>query len=165
MPNKSKKNNANGKKSPLVLILLLILAVVVFGGGGYLFFELYKIKTSQGQSKNQISEHVEAAYYYVPLDSFTVNLMPEKNDDDHVLFIEVTLKVKDAPSEEFLKKIQPEVRSKLLILFSKQSAAQLATDDGKHQLMEDIKDSVVQFLPANQQKVITGILFNTFIVR
>jgi flagellar FliL protein len=165
MSNKLKKANANGKKSPLVLIMLLILATVVLSGGGYLFFEVLKIKNSSEQGKNEKPAQMETTYYYVPLESFTVNLKPENNEHDRVLFIEITLKVNDVNTEMSLQKIHPEVRSKLLILLSRQTSSQLATHDGKLKLMGDIKEALLQLLPENQKDIISGILFNTFIVR
>lgn len=61
------------------------------------------------------------------LDTFTVNL----GDADRVLYIGVTLRLKDEATRARLNEYLPEVRSRLLLLFSRQNAAELSTEAGK----------------------------------
>lgn len=57
----------------------------------------------------------------------TVNL----GDADRVLYIGITLRLKDEATRSRLSEYLPEVRSRLLLLFSRQDAAVLATEEGK----------------------------------
>lgn len=64
---------------------------------------------------------------FYALDTFTVNL----GDADRVLYIGITLRLKDEATRSRLSEYLPEVRSRLLLLFSRQDAAVLATEEGK----------------------------------
>jgi flagellar FliL protein len=60
----------------------------------------------------------------------------------------------------------PEVRSRMLLLLSRQDAAKLATDEGKKQLAADIKATLSTPLIASQPKQdITDVLYTAFILR
>ena len=51
---------------------------------------------------------------FFPLDTFTVNL----GDADRVLYVGITLRLKDEATRSRLNDYLPEVRSRLLLLFS-----------------------------------------------
>ena len=60
----------------------------------------------------------------------------------------------------------PEVRSRMLLLLSRQDATKLATDEGKKQLAADIKATLSAPLIAGQPKQdITDVLYTAFILR
>lgn len=67
---------------------------------------------------------------FLCLDTFTVNL----GDADRVLYIGVTLRLDRIETRQRLGEFLPEVRSRLLLLFSRQDANALATEDGKLKL-------------------------------
>jgi flagellar FliL protein len=58
---------------------------------------------------------------FFPLDTFTVNL----GDADRVLYVGITLRLKDEATRSRLNDYLPEVRSRLLLLFSRQDASTL----------------------------------------
>ncbi|CCJ87900.1 Flagellar biosynthesis protein FliL [Cronobacter dublinensis 582] len=96
------------------------------------------------------------------LDTFTVNL----GDADRVLYVGITLRLKDEATRQRLSDYLPEVRSRLLLLFSRQDASQLATDEGKQKLVEAIKQTLSAPLVAGQPKqVVTDVLYTAFILR
>ena len=99
---------------------------------------------------------------FYALDTFTVNL----GDADRVLYIGITLRLKDEATRQRLSDYLPEIRSRLLLLFSRQSADQLATDVGKQKLVDAIKETLAQPLVAGQPKqVVTDVLYTAFILR
>ncbi len=60
----------------------------------------------------------------------------------------------------------PEVRSRLLLLLSRQSAAALATEQGKQALVEQIKQALAPPLVKGQPpQVVDDVLFTAFILR
>jgi len=60
----------------------------------------------------------------------------------------------------------PEVRSRLLLLLSRQNAAQLATEQGKQALVGQIKQVMAPPLVTGQPaQVVSDVLFTAFILR
>jgi flagellar FliL protein len=99
---------------------------------------------------------------FFPLDTFTVNL----GDADRVLYVGITLRLKDEATRSRLNDYLPEVRSRLLLLFSRQDASMLATDDGKQKLVDAIKQTLSTPLVNGQPKQeVTDVLYTAFILR
>ncbi len=99
---------------------------------------------------------------FYALDTFTVNL----GDADRVLYIGITLRLKDEATRSRLSEYLPEVRSRLLLLFSRQDAAVLATEEGKKNLIAEIKTTLSTPLVAGQPKQdVTDVLYTAFILR
>nr|WP_276314950.1 flagellar basal body-associated protein FliL [Escherichia albertii] len=112
--------------------------------------------TRQGQQRAAPSP------VFYALDTFTVNL----GDADRVLYIGITLRLKDEATRSRLSEYLPEVRSRLLLLFSRQDAAVLATELGKQQLIATIKTTLSTPLVAGQPKQdVTDVLYTAFILR
>lgn len=100
--------------------------------------------------------------FFYALDTFTVNL----GDADRVLYIGITLRLKDEATRSRLSEYLPEVRSRLLLLFSRQDAAVLATEEGKQKLIAAIKATLSTPLVAGQPKQdVTDVLYTAFILR
>jgi len=58
------------------------------------------------------------------------------------------------------------VRSRLLLLFSRQDAAQLASDEGKRQLVTAIKETLSPpLVPGQPKQEVTDVLYTAFILR
>lgn len=82
-----------------------------------------------------------------------------------MLYIGVTLRLKDEATRARLNEYLPEVRSRLL-LFSRQNAAELSTEAGKQKLIAAIKETLAAPLVAGQPKqVVTDVLYTAFILR
>ncbi|HAK48850.1 MAG TPA: flagellar basal body-associated protein FliL, partial [Salmonella bongori] len=78
----------------------------------------------------------------------------------------VTLRLKDEATRARLNEYLPEVRSRLLLLFSRQNAAELSTQAGKQKLIAAIKETLAAPLVAGQPKqVVTDVLYTAFILR
>ncbi|HEY3590896.1 MAG TPA: flagellar basal body-associated protein FliL [Buttiauxella sp.] len=168
MPKKNKKNDSgSGKKSSIVILLLLLLVIAACGVAGFTFYEMNKMKKDVA-STDKVEEAVAVPVpMYVPLETFTVSLKPDsqENDSDHVLYIGLTLRVKNDESKELIEKFLPEIRSRLLILFSQQTSEYLSTDEGKRNLIDKIKTVANQPLADKHSANVTDVLFNAFILR
>ncbi|EHD04144.1 Flagellar biosynthesis protein FliL, partial [Salmonella enterica subsp. enterica serovar Wandsworth str. A4-580] len=75
-------------------------------------------------------------------------------------------RLKDEATRARLNEYLPEVRSRLLLLFSRQNAAELSTEAGKQKLIAAIKETLAAPLVAGQPKqVVTDVLYTAFILR
>lgn len=111
---------------------------------------------------DKAQQRVVPSPVFYALDTFTVNL----GDADRVLYIGVTLRLKDEATRSRLSEYLPEVRSRLLLLFSRQDAAVLATEEGKKNLIAEIKTTLSTPLVAGQPKQdVTDVLYTAFILR
>jgi len=169
MPNTTQKASAGGKKRTVVIIILALIIIVVGALAGYTFYQLHTMRSAL-QSGAEQSEALKKADpppppIYILLDSFTVSLQPGEKEGDRVLYIGLTLRLKDEPAAATLRQFLPEVRSRLLLLFSQQTAEALATDGGKVALRDNIKQVVNQPLADGQSVTVTDVLFNAFILR
>lgn len=71
-----------------------------------------------------------------------------------MLYIGITLRLKDEATRSRLSEYLPEVRSRLLLLFSRQDAAVLATEEGKKNLIAEIKPHFPpRLLPGNRNRM------------
>ncbi|EFE95162.1 flagellar basal body-associated protein FliL [Serratia odorifera] len=151
------------KKRSLLVILLLLITVAACGAAGYSWWLL--------QQKNDgapvaAKPQPPTAPVFMPLDTFTVNLLTPDNNPDRVLYIGLTLRLPDEATRRQLNDFLPEVRSRLLMLLSRQEAAQLANEQGKQQLVAQIKDVLSPPLVKGQPKqVVSDVLFTAFILR
>jgi len=166
MSKKNQKSSGGGKKSSLAMIFMTLIAVGACGLAGYTFFEMKNMKSGiVGEPKLAGKETVPAMPVYVPMETFTVSLQPTSNDSDRVLYIGLTLRLKDNSSKVIVEQYLPEVRSRLFILLANQTAENISTNEGKTQLIEKIKKSISNPLAPNRSAVVTDVLFNAFILR
>lgn len=167
MPKTKQKASGGGKKRTALILIMALVVAGVAALAGYTFYQLHNMKsaiqTEEGHStapKNEAPPPI-----YMPLDTFTVSLQPEEKEGDRVLYIGLTLRLKDEKTKALLQQFLPEMRSRLLLLFSQQTAQTLATDEGKVALINSIKESVNRPLADGQRVTVTDVLFNAFILR
>ncbi len=146
----------------------MLIAIVACALAGYAVYELrsVKIQAAGGESAHHEAPPPEPVIpVYVPLDAFTVSLKPVATDTDRVLYIGLTLRVKDEASRGFITEFLPEVRSRLLMLFSERTAEELSMQQGKTQLLADIKQISNKPFADGKNAVVTDVLLNDFILR
>ena len=124
---------------------------------GYSYWHSHQVAAD-----DKAQQRVVPSPVFYALDTFTVNL----GDADRVLYIGITLRLKDEATRSRLSEYLPEVRSRLLLLFSRQDAAVLATEEGKKNLIAEIKTTLSTPLVAGQPKQdVTDVLYTAFILR
>ncbi|ANI31644.1 flagellar basal body-associated protein FliL [Yersinia entomophaga] len=147
------------RKSSIWVILLVLIAVASAAGGGYSWWVLHNSKPANVKP-------VPVAPVFMPLDTFTVNLITPDNNLDRVLYIGLTLRLPDENTRRALNDYLPEVRSRLLLLLSRQTAESLANEEGKQRLMAQIKTVLSPPMVKGQpNQVISDVLFTAFILR
>ena len=125
-------DSAIAKKSrrQIWIPLLVLVALLACAAAGYAWWRLQHQPAAEASK----APPPPAAPVFWALDTFTVNL----GDADRVLYIGITLRLKDEATRARMNEYLPEVRSRLLLLFSRQDATQLASDTGKQKLVEAI---------------------------
>lgn len=166
MSKNKKKGSEGGRRFPLVIIISLLISVMACALCGYAFYEIKKVKTnSQNKVKSVAAITVTVNPIYVPMETFTVSLTPTEPDVDHVLYIGLTLRVKDGASKAVLDKFLPEIRSRVFILLAHQTVDEISNDEGKTKLIEKIKAVISKPLAPHNSVIVTDVLFNAFILR
>ncbi|WP_174849209.1 flagellar basal body-associated protein FliL [Yersinia artesiana] len=147
------------RKSSIWVILLVLIAVAATAGGGYSWWIL-------NQSKTTTAKVAPVIPVFMPLETFTVNLITPDNNLDRVLYIGLTLRLPDDSTRTRLNDYLPEVRSRLLLLLSRQSADSLANEEGKQRLVGEIKNVLSPPMVKGQpNQVVSDVLFTAFILR
>lgn len=171
MSNKNKKAASGGGARSLLTILMFFIALMACGFAGYMFWEM---KTAQpvAEAAAQGAPAAVAAPpaplvepLYVLMNTFTVSLKPTGNESDRVLYVGLSVRLADNASKLTLEKYLPEYRSRLFMLLTQQTYENLSTDDGKHQLIDNIKAELSKPLAHQQSIRPTDILINEFILR
>lgn len=148
--------NKKSKRS-IWIPLLVIITLAACATAGYSY---WRMQQKPATAANEPPPPPAPVFF--ALDTFTVNL----GDADRVLYIGVTLRLKDEATRARLNEYLPEVRSRLLLLFSRQDAAVLSTEDGKQKLIAAIKETLSPPLVAGQPKQdVTDVLYTAFILR
>ncbi|HKN04406.1 MAG TPA: flagellar basal body-associated protein FliL [Buttiauxella sp.] len=146
------------RKRSIWILLLVLITLAACATAGYSYWRMQQ----QPASAQLKAPAPPPAPVFLALDTFTVNL----GDADRVLYVGITLRLKDDATRQRLSEFLPEVRSRLLLLFSRQDGAQLATDEGKQKLVEAIKNALAPPLVAGQpQQAVSDVLYTAFILR
>ncbi|SEL74122.1 flagellar basal body-associated protein FliL [Halomonas daqiaonensis] len=157
------KSSGGSRKLLWAMMVLLILSSSAAA------VALYMVFTQQGSEAqatlNAPETPEQQAPIFLPIEPFTVNLA----DDDYgprLLYTGLTLKLGDEGSQEILKQHMPQVRSRLLTLFSGKQAGELTSPGGKQRLEEQVIAALEAPMSENQPDVaINEVLFTEFIVQ
>ncbi|MBV8874456.1 flagellar basal body-associated protein FliL [Phytobacter diazotrophicus] len=153
--------NKKKRKRKIWIPLLVLITLAACATAGYSYWRMQQHPSTEAKAEAEAPPPPPAPVFFA-LDTFTVNL----GDADRVLYIGITLRLKDDATRARLSEYLPEVRSRLLLLFSRQDASKLATDDGKQQLATAIKEAIATPLVAGQPKQeVTDVLYTAFILR
>lgn len=121
------------KKRTLLYVLITLSLLGAAGGGAWMFL---------GQT-SELTEAVPVKAVppvFFPLETFTVNLVPEYGDQ--YLQVEMTVKAIDQKAIDDVRARMPEVRNRVLLLLSSMRASQLAPVAGKLRLAEAVRSEI-----------------------
>ena len=172
MSNKNKKAAKSGGQRSLLTTLMFFIALAACGFAGYMFWMMKTVQPVAAAAAvpgAPAPEPVKPAAIveplYVPMNTFTVSLKPTATESDRVLYIGLSVRLAETQSKLTLEKYLPEYRSRLFMLLTQQTYDTLSTDDGKRQLIDQIKAELSQPLAYQQSIRPTDILINEFILR
>lgn len=122
-------------KGKLIIILVVLLLVLGGGGAGAFFFLM--------QGDDTAKEHAAPVEPVGPptfsvLDPFVVNLA--KPDGNRYLQVGITYELKGPAAAEEIKNFTPIIRSRILIVLSSKTVADLTSIEGKQRLMDELVD-------------------------
>jgi flagellar FliL protein len=133
------------KKSKLILFIGIGVLVLALAGGGA-FFMMSKKKAAEAEAEGEDGHGPAKTAHakpksgtpptFVPMEPFTVNLMPENGEQ--YLQVVATLKLEDAHVADDLKVYMPELRHRVLMLLSGKKASELQGVDGREALAGEI---------------------------
>ncbi|MDW8846712.1 flagellar basal body-associated protein FliL [Erwinia sp. MMLR14_017] len=154
---------AKSGKRKLLIPLLLLVTLVACSVAGYTVWRMMKSPADTAHAEKP-AEPVAPVFF--ALDTFTVNLINPDNDPDRVLYVGFTLRLPDEDTRRRMTDYLPEVRSRLLLLLSRQDASALNNEQGKQELVKQIKTVLAPPLVQGQpQQVVSDVLFTAFILR
>lgn len=144
-PKKSKKLLILALALVMVLVLVAVGVVMMLKGGGedeegVEEEEEVVVEKEKPKKKEKKKDH-GAPPVFVPLDAFTVNLIPEEAGDQYLQVI-LSLELEDAEAETALKGQMPKIRNDITIFLSGKKASELITNEGKLLLAEHLRDKI-----------------------
>lgn len=160
-------DNAKAKsgKRKILIPVLLVLTLAACSVAGYAVWRMMNKTDGHGTAAAAKVEPPAAPVFFA-LDTFTVNLVNPDNDPDRVLYVGFTLRLPDEATRVRMNDYLPEVRSRLLLLLSRQNAQGLAVEQGKQELVKQIVQVLAPPLVKGQPpQVVSDVLFTAFILR
>lgn len=166
------------KKSKKLLIIIVAAVLVVVLIGGAAAFLLLKKGGDAAEGDEVAAETDKAAKkktekaappVYIPMDAFTVNLVPETGEQ--YLQVTISVEAEDAAVAEKLKQYMPKLRHEIMNILSSKKPSEIATREGKKQLADEIKttiNGIVDVEPAKgktSEGAVRAVLFTTFIIQ
>lgn len=128
-----KGERKRGKGLWIVLGALLLIAIA--GGGSFFLLQ------GEGEAAAKPAEPA----VFVPLETFTVNLLPTESIQQY-LQVGVTLKVSGQAKADVVKARMPEVRNRILLLLSSKRPSELLPLTGKQKLATEVGHAVQEML-------------------
>lgn len=95
------------------------------------------------------------------LEAFVVNL----STTERYLQLSMALQITSAEVSDKIKMFMPKVRHAVILLLSSKDSEQLQSLDGKHQLMEEIKNGVNKTLELKERDGVTDVFFENFVIQ
>lgn len=143
------------KKSKKLLIIILVVVFLLLLAAGGAAFLLLKGGDEHAEGGEVATEKAkkadkDAIPVYIPLEVFTVNLVPETGDQ----YLQVTINVEaeDVAVGEKLKVHMPKLRNQIMLILSSKKPSELAPREGKERLAKEIKDSINAVLATEPEK-------------
>lgn len=167
------------KSKKMLIIILAAVLVIVLAGGGAAFFLLKKgddqaedgeVAAEKESAKKKKGEK-EAIPVYIPMEPFTVNLVPETGDQ--YLQITINVEAEDATVGEKMKIHMPKLRNNIMLILSSKKPSELASREGKEQLAGEIKTSINSAIGSSEppkgkktaEDPVKEVLFTSFIIQ
>lgn len=154
--------NTGGGSRKLLWLMAILVVVSVSAAGAALYMVMGQGEPRAAQSQ---AAPERRAPIFVKIDPFTVNLADDVYGS-RLLYTGISLKVGDQTTRDILQEHMPQVRSRLLMLFSGQEARELTHPDGKVRLADKVIATLHEPMTDYQPDLkIEDVLFTEFIVQ
>lgn len=146
------------KSKKMFFMLATVLLVLGAGGAGAWHYSQPQHAAKQGK------EEPPKPPVFVSLETFTVNLQPDPNEQ--FLQVDLTLQLADEDDAMLVKQHMPEVRNRLLMLLTSKKSAEISTVEGKKKLGEEISAQLNEsFTAGNKLQKVAGVFFTSFVIQ
>ncbi len=150
------------KRSWLMLVIVAVIALAAAGAGAWLFLGHSGAKSKIARTAPKPS----GPALYIALDpAFVTNF----EADEAVRFLQLSVQVMthDPATVDLLKANDPVVRNDLLLLFSNQKYADIATSQGKEKLRSEALDAIRKVVAENggQPDHVEAVYFTSFVMQ
>ncbi len=155
-------------RSSLLIMLVLFISLAACAAAGYMFYEMKNLKSDLADNGEKIADtsaSVAVEPVYISLDTFTATLLPGAQWQNPVVYIGLTLRLIDDNAQKLAQKFLPELRSRVFLLLASYSVDQLASPEGKKNLIDNIKQELSTPFSAGQKLPVEDVLINEFILR
>ncbi|PMR77712.1 flagellar basal body-associated protein FliL [Billgrantia endophytica] len=156
---------STGSSSKLLWLMILLVLISTAAAGVAIYMVMNDRDGQVGQGNMQGQQFERQAPIFLKIDPFTVNLA----DDDfgsRLLYVGLSLKTGDEETRSVLEEHMPQVRSRLLMLFSGKQAGELTSPEGKRRLAAEVTAALSEPLTQPQPPLdIQDVLFTEFIVQ
>jgi flagellar FliL protein len=154
------KTGGGSNKLLWLMAILVVVSVSAAGAALYMVMGQSEPRSAQAQAAPE-----RRAPIFVKIDPFTVNLADDVYGS-RLLYTGISLKVGDHETRDILQEHMPQVRSRLLLLFSGQQASELTQPGGKVQLADKVIATLHEPMTEHQPDlIIEDVLFTEFIVQ
>ncbi|WP_109993546.1 flagellar basal body-associated protein FliL [Salinisphaera sp. LB1] len=148
----------HGAARSLLLVGIAVLVALLAAGGGAAFYFMH----GHAGSAEAAEPAPPPKPTFVKVDPMTVNLA----GDSRVLYIGLSLNVASQDTADTLTAHMPEVRNRMLITLSDQSADKLTTAEGKRAIAKTLRDTLRKpYTKGGKPVAINDVLFTDFIVQ
>lgn len=146
-------------------LVALLLVVTLFLAATNIYLLVGRDDTPDGDPASPDLAAEPETPIFVDIAPFTVNLQTD-GYGNRLLYTGVSLQVGDERTREFLLQHMPQLRSRLLTLFSGQEAATLISPEGKKELSTAVLAMLAEPLASPQPDLaVRDVLFTEFIVQ
>ncbi|GAB3537602.1 flagellar basal body-associated protein FliL [Noviherbaspirillum agri] len=146
------------KSKKKLFVIIGAVALLAGGAGGAWFF------MNQKAEPDQPKEVAPAPPVFVTLEPFTVNL--QSDDGERYLQVAFTLQVGSQEQIDQIKLYMPLLRSRILMLLTSKKASELATEDGKRKLQDEIlAQAKLPFAPKGKPQEVSAVFFTSFVIQ
>ncbi|SFT55853.1 flagellar basal body-associated protein FliL [Halomonas saccharevitans] len=157
------KSSGGSRKLLWSMMVLLILSSSAAAVALYMVLSQPENEAQSALSAQEVPE--PPAPIFLPIEPFTVNLADDQYGP-RLLYTGLSLKLGDEQSQALLEQHMPQVRSRLLMLFSGKQAGELTSPGGKQRLAEQVIAALEAPMSDNQPELaIDDVLFTEFIVQ
>ena len=151
---------APGKSNKKLLIVFILLLLIAAGAGAAYYF------THQQPEPKVVKEEAPKAPIFLTLDTFTVNLQPDAENQNQYLQVDISLKVDELAESDLIKLHMPQVRDRLLLLLSSKKGAEISSIEGKKTLGNEIIAQLNQpFSAEGKEQHVNGVFFTSFVIQ
>ena len=147
-------------------ILLVLILLAVCAGGALLYFGKLSVPSvAQPIAHTDTSTPpVVSRPIFLALDPFTVTLQDPQQSQ--ILYLEISVRVPDQQTRDYLLEYMPEVRNRILTELSRHSASRVQQTEGRQALAENLRQMIgAPYPPRPDGPEVVSVLFTAFVVQ